>query len=129
MFKLKDYIFVPKDIVILGRKFWFWSHYTDFLGILALLIYYVVLGRIFSLALEPLFFSGFILAIVYWDMDSRVAISLALLCLVIIPVLQILYNNNILFSGEIWSERIAVWAYYFLVIGVVKQIFELKFNK
>jgi len=34
MFKLKDYIFVPGDVLELGKKFWFWQHYTDWLGVL-----------------------------------------------------------------------------------------------
>lgn len=126
MFKLKDHILVPKDILILARSFWRWSHYTDWLGILALGLYIFVFGYLFTLPAEPLFFIGFILAIIYYEMDSRVSIALALVCLVTIPILLSLFNKNILYQGEIWAEQVAVWAYYFLVIGVVRQIFEYR---
>jgi hypothetical protein len=126
IFRLKDYIFVPKDFLDLIKKLWTWSHFTDWMGIIILAVYFFVFGYIFDASPEPLFFIAFILAMIYWSMDSRVSIALALACLVSIPVMQVLYNKNILFQGEIWSEKVAVWAYYFLVIGVVKQIFELK---
>ncbi|MCK5416648.1 hypothetical protein KAI92_04440 [Candidatus Parcubacteria bacterium] len=126
MFKLKNYIFVPKDVFSLSKKAWFWSHYTDWLGVLILFLYAVVFGLLFDVSGEPLFFIGFIIAIIYWRMDSRVSIALALVCLVCIPILLTLFNKDILFKGEIWAEQVAVWAYYFLVIGVVRQIFEYK---
>jgi len=128
MFKLKDYIFVPGDVLELGKKFWFWQHYTDWLGVLLVVLYWLVFGYLWGLPGEPLFFFGFIMAIIYWGMDSRVSIALALLCLVSIPVLLTLFNKNILFQGEMWAEQVAVWAYYFLAIGVVRQIFEYRID-
>ena len=65
---------------------------------------------------------------IYWRVDSSISIVLALVGFVCVPILLILYNKNILFQGEILSERVAVWAYYFLVIGIVKQIFEYLFE-
>ena len=126
MLKIKDYILIPKDILTLGKMFRFWQHYTDWLGILILFLYVLLFGWLFGVPAEPLFFIGFILAIIYWGMDSRVSIAFALACLVCVPILLILYNKNILFQGEIWAEQVAVWAYYFLVIGVVRQIFEYR---
>ena len=115
---------MPKDIPVLGKLFWSWLHYTDFIGVSILGLYFFVFSRLFGAPAEPLIFIGFILAIIYWGMDSRVSIALALACLVIMPILLILFNKDILVNGEIWAEQAAVWAYYFLVIGVVRQIFE-----
>ena len=126
MFKAKDYILNPKDIFEMGKRLWQKSDLADRLGALNLILYALVFGRLFGIALEPLFFIGFIYAIIYFKMDSRVSIALALAGLVIIPILLELNYKNILFLGDIWAERVAVWAYYFLVIGVVKQIFEYR---
>ena len=63
---------------------------------------------------------------IYWHLDSRVVIFLALICMITIPILLALANKNILFYGDAWAETVAVWAYYFLVIGVVRQIFEYR---
>lgn len=117
---------MPRDWLILGRRLWIRSHYSDWLGVLLLAIYTLVFGFFFSLPPEPLFFFGFIIAVIYFSLDSRIAIGLALACLVIVPLLLYLSEEQILFRGEIFAERVAVWAYYFLVIGVVKQIFEYR---
>lgn len=126
MFRIKDYLVTPRDIYELIKRAWKLSHYSDWLGVLLLAIYALVFGLFFSLALEPLFFFGFIIAVIYFSLDSRIAIGLALACLVIVPLLLYLSEEQILFYGEVWAERVAVWAYYFLVIGVVKQIFEYR---
>lgn len=126
MFKIKDYILVPKDFGFFLKKLWQKADYTDFLGIFLLVIYALVFGWFFSVSIEPLFFFGFIIAVIYWRMDSRVSIALALVCLVLTPLCLFLFEKNFLFQGEIWAEKLAVWAYFFLVIGVVKQMFELK---
>ncbi len=66
-----------------------------------------------------LFFFGLLI----WRIDSRLAIGLALACLVAIPLL--LVSASMGFDrGEAWAETVAVWAYLFLVIGVVVQIWE-----
>lgn len=126
MFKIKDYIFLPKDFGFFGKNLWQKSHYTDFLGLFMLFIYVLVFGWFLAVPAEPLFFFGFILAMIYWPLDSRVSIALALVCLVLTPLCLFLFDKNMLFQGEIWAEKLAVWAFYFLVIGVVKQMFELK---
>jgi len=124
MINIKDYILVPKDVGVLAIRFWRRLNYTDWLGVVGIVLYVLVVGWMYGMPGEPLFFIGFILAMIYWQIDSRVSIALALVCLVCIPMLLVLFNKNMLFSGEIWAEQVAVWAYYFLVIGVVRQICE-----
>ncbi|PID52291.1 MAG: hypothetical protein CR972_02340 [Candidatus Moraniibacteriota bacterium] len=71
-----------------------------------------------------IFFWTFFLSLFYWHIDSRVSIGGALACLLAIPVLLIAENNFGYINGGVWAEEVAVWAYFFLVIGVVKQIYE-----
>jgi len=44
-------------------------------------------------------------------------------------VLLSLFNYRILLMGDIWAERVAVWAFYFLSIGVMKQIVEFRVDQ
>ena len=124
--KISSYLLTPRDLFTLLKRFYHWSHYTDFLGLLILLTLASALSYLLLLPPEPIFFLCFIAATIYWHLDSRVSISLALLCLIAIPILLTLYNKNVLLLGDAWAETVAVWAYYFLVIGVVRQIFEYR---
>lgn len=126
MINLKDYIFTFKDFGFFSKKFWKRTHYTDLLGLLSLIMYVFVLGGLYRVSAEPLFFFGFIIAMIYWSLDSRVSIALALVCLVLTPFCLFLFEKNMLFQGEGWAEKLAVWAFYFLVIGVIKQMVELR---
>lgn len=124
MFKIKNYILTPKDLYIIVKGWTKKMIIWDYSGIILILALSFILVYLWALPLEPIIFWLFILAIVYWNLDSRISIGLALACLITIPFLLILFNKNILLAGEDWAEQVAVWAYYFLVIGVVKQIVE-----
>jgi hypothetical protein len=126
MINLKDYLFDHKDLHALYRYVRSRLSMQDWIGILLLVALVAVVNQFYVIQFEAIFFTIFILAIWRWNIDSRLAIGLALVCLVIVPILMMLYNNLYLVEGDIWAERVAVWAYYFLVIGVVKQIFEYR---
>jgi len=86
---------------------------------------------------EGIFFWLFFASLFYWKIDSRVSIGLALAGLVLIMILLALSDAGIAPSWR-WgdnittmhldalAEKVAVWVYFFLVIGVVKQIWEYK---
>ena len=86
---------------------------------------------------EGIFFWLFFVSLFYWKIDSRVSIGLALAGLVLIMILLALSDAGIAPSWR-WgdnittmhldalAEKVAVWVYFFLVIGVVKQIWEFK---
>lgn len=122
--KITEYLFTPKDawkgILYLAKN----ATFRDLLGVLLLPVVFVGVHYIIGWSLEAGIFWMFIVSMWYWRIDSRVAIGAALVCLVIIPLLLTLFRQEIFLTGEYWAERVAVWAYYFLVIGVVRQIFE-----
>ena len=127
-FRASDYVFTPGDAIHFGREFWGTVRRLggrDILGI-ALVSAVVFALRVYAgFGPEALFFWAFALSIFYWRWDARLPIGAALGCLAAIPLLLVLYNQNIVYSGEDWAERVAVWAYYFLVMGVGKQIVDV----
>ncbi|MCK9378674.1 MAG: hypothetical protein M0P97_00835 [Candidatus Moranbacteria bacterium] len=129
MFKLKDYIFMPEDAGNFFRKLFLSvknSTRRDKVG--GAFFFIIALGLFYfaNFTLEGIFFWLFFFVLVFWNLDSRISIGAALVGLVIIPILLALANRNILPVGEAWAEQVAVWVYFFLVIGVVKQIIEFK---
>lgn len=125
MFKLTDYIFTPADVLYAVKKISLWDICAfTLLGVVAVLLFTFT-----EISGEGIFFWLFFISLFCWRIDSRVSIGFALVCLVCIPILLVLFNNDILFLGDVWAEKVAVWAYFFLVIGVVKQIWEFKTEK
>ena len=85
-----------------------------------------LLSFVLHFSAEGVIFWFFALTLFYWKLDSRISIGLALVGLVLIPILLALGNKLILPSGEELAEKVAVWVYYFLVIGIAKQIWEYR---
>ena len=65
-----------------------------------------------------LFLTGlWILSVFHFKFEGRVSISLALGFLILCPFLLI-------FNKETIAEKSAVWAYMFLLVGVIQMIIE-----
>lgn len=122
MFKASDYLITPIDAVHAVRNALTRTTARDVIGTA------ITLGIIggtkyaMGLSIESSLFLAFTFALFYWRKNSRFSFSLALVCLILIPVLLILFTKNILLYGELWADTVAVWAYYFLVIGVLQEI-------
>jgi hypothetical protein len=71
------------------------------------------------------FFWVFLFSMYAWNINSRVSIAGALLFLNIIPILLILKKLSIVNNIDGLTEQITVWVFYFLTIGVTKQIWEM----
>jgi len=74
---------------------------------------------------EAGFFAAVLTAILAWSINGHVPLIAALILLTFVPALQLLYNANIAITADQWAERVAVWAYYMLAIGVIKRAVEL----
>ncbi len=99
-------------------------------GILFILFVIILLSITTNFTSVGIFFSAFIFSFFYWNIDGRFSIGLALLSLIGIVVLKILIIYTDLVPSEKWPETVAVWAYFFLAIGILKQIWEhLKISK
>lgn len=129
MFKIKDYILTPYDFYrgilhLIGeiKK----AGPKDIIGLAVLTILFFIFKYYLAWQTDSSLFMIFWIALFFWNLDSRISIAGALVCLAACPILLILFEKNILLFGEEYAEQSAVWAYYFLVIGVTKQIWEFK---
>ncbi len=118
-FKIRDYIFTPKDAYYLIKR----ADKRTLLGVLLLLGLDIILRNQLGTSYEALGFGSLIFAIVFWDLDSRIVFSLALFYLILIPLILLLPNQTFP-AAQLWAQKSAVWAFYCLVIGVAKQLWE-----
>jgi ABC-type multidrug transport system fused ATPase/permease subunit len=114
-FNTKDFF---KDIMHtygLGIKKAFYFIFKHWLKSLIVIIVFIAVA--FFVSWTAAFFLSFFLAFLIMHLDSRVPIAFALIFLVACPFL-------LLFQYQKWAETTAIYAYYFLVIGVILQIIE-----
>jgi hypothetical protein len=126
--RLSDYLITPKDVWKAFRKlFSVLKKMTvrDVIGVILTIVLMGVLFRNLAYFSEGVFFWPFFFVMLYWDLDSRISIGAALAGLVAIMIASIFANANVAFMQS-WPETIAVWVYFFLVIGVVKQIWDMR---
>lgn len=97
----------------------FKEYFIIFSGVVALADTVFIVLFILGWGMQAAFFWAFTVALFWWRLDSRISIGFALVGLITIPIL-------LTFEYEQWAEQVAVWVYFFLVIGVVKQIWEYK---
>lgn len=131
-FKASDYLIMPKDIFIGIKKFFIVmkkSSWRSLIGLGLVIVLAIIMRVYFDFHIESIVFWLFFFILMFWNLDSRISIVIALGGLVIIPLLLYLGQRDILLTGEDWAENVAVWVYYFLVIGVVKQIWEFQKEK
>lgn len=76
----------------------------------------------FGVSLTNTVFLFILLWVFLFNVDARAPIKAALVCLVLIIVLLLLGKYVESIDADAWSESIAVWVYYFLAIGVLKQV-------
>jgi hypothetical protein len=83
----------------------------------------VILATIIGLASSSLavgqWFVVLYAGVAIWRLPSQVSFGLGLLTLVLVPIFTLL-------GRTILAENYAVYAYYFLVIGVVQAVWELR---
>lgn len=119
-FKATDYLILPSDVFHLIRALL----RMPLIGWMKLLL--LIGGYFFAVhfgadTIDALFVV-FLIAMFAYNIDAKISISLALILLVSI-VLTMLLGPYVEFINETtWPEAIAVWVYYFLAIGVFKQM-------
>ncbi len=118
------YFFLPTDFLLLVWRMlkFAWRNWRQvaIVSIVAILVHYI-----FGAGLEGVVFMGFLATVFAWDLDGRVSIGAGLACLILIVILQVLIQSGVLLLFEESTETVAVWAYYFLCMGVLKQLVDL----
>jgi hypothetical protein len=119
-FKATDYLITPKDIWGLG------NYLLDLTGkqwlYLCLIGAIVFFAHHYDVGATNLVFLGILLWVFLFDVDARVPLKGALVSLLLIIVLVIAGKYSPYIDGDAWSEQVAVWVYFFLSIGVIKQV-------
>ena len=124
-FKIKDYIFTTSEI---GSGI---SHIlrnltdTDIIGEAIIFLLLICVKRYLDWEADSSFFLVFLFALFYWNLDFRISIGLALLCLTACPFVLLLGSISNVSAAENVVEQLATWTYYFLVIGFAKQAWDL----
>lgn len=96
----------------------------DIMNILILTIFFLFTKDYMFWQVDSILLLLFFFSIFYRNIDSRIPIGLALICLTACPILLIMSNNYNFLEGEDWAEQVAVWTYYLLVFGVAKQVWD-----
>jgi len=108
---LKDFVATYQKAIYRGFRFLI----KHWIKSLIILLVFVLLALLVNFTAA--FFWSLFLAFLIMRLDNRIFIAAALICLIICPFL-------LLFKYQLWSEQVAVWAYYFLALGVILQIIE-----
>lgn len=129
MFKAKYYLLTPGDVMA-------WFHYivrhvTRKDIVVAVLLLLTATGALIFLQweLSTIVFLAFLFIVLWWRVDGRIPIVFSLLGLVVCAISLTLHNQDLFSYGDVVAENIAVWVYFLLVIGVVRQAVELKWPK
>jgi hypothetical protein len=116
-----DYFISPRDLAMWGRGL----RLRDAIGLALMLVAALAVGLWLQDPGAGLFAAGLVLAL-WWRVDSRWAFGAALALLVLIPLMQYLYDRNWLYSGSALAGGLAVTVWYLLAIGVVRAVAELR---
>lgn len=122
MFRISDYLITPKDAIFSVRTIASKVSKRDVAGAMLVVILVLIPRYVLGWGTDGSTVLVILFSVFWWRVSSRFAFSLALVCLILIPVLLILFSEHVLPYGEVWADTVAVWAYYFLVIGVLQEI-------
>ena len=121
-FRAMDYFITPRDLSKLLRSLMHISG-RNLLKIFSLGIFCFVL-KYFGISVENGLFVVGLLIVFLWNIDARLPIGSALAMLIAIILVLLVGPHTEFINETTWPEAMAVWVYFFLVIGVAKQIFD-----
>lgn len=123
-FKFTDYVFTLGDLYEVVLSVASNINLRNSVGVSALVLVFILLKGIVGWQTDSSLLVIFVAALFYWDMDFRVSIAFGLVSLISYPFLLFLIDKEVVFLNNNWENRIAVWVYFFLIVGVIKQIRE-----
>ncbi len=104
------------------------SRVRSIFGIVGILALAAILFTQTGLTGISIAFWLFTIGLFIWRGSARIAIGCALVCLLLVVTLlicaQVFGQTSPEGGFRYWAEQAAVWAYLFLVIGVIRQIWE-----
>lgn len=97
------------------------------LGVVLILFSSLLLFIFSSLTSINIFFVVFIISVIIWNISSRIIFSFAFSFLLLVPLVYLIKQIELPTPQDILLNQIANSSYYFLVIGVLKNGYELLF--
>jgi len=122
--RASDYFFTFRDFIDLTKRLLSRSSARGYFGILILICAIFFLWLTSTLRFENIAILLFMIAMLYWRWDSKVPAMLALGCIISLALLLIGYQLDILPFADTAAEYIATWAYYFLILSLIKMTVE-----
>jgi hypothetical protein len=123
---ISEYLFTPKDIWQIIKSFFRFNTKKSIFGLVLLFCAVLFLWLTSTLNFENIFLLLFLFVVFYWNLSWKFSIGIALACFIVIPILFIVYRTQIIPIGEIATEHIAEWAFYFLLIGAIQQFWQYR---
>ncbi|NTV31437.1 hypothetical protein HGA91_05685 [candidate division WWE3 bacterium] len=124
MIKLSEFLLTTQDVRWLFRNITKLRKPFHLVRIFILIAWLLITRFVLLFNYELAIFSSYLLSMILWKIDSRLSIGLGILCLTLIPLCEFLSRINIFIYGDTLSEYLAVYAFYFLSIGVIVQLSE-----
>lgn len=118
--KATDFLITPRDLWKLLQLLFHMS-ILGWVKLLALIGAYFA-ARYFGVGFVDTIFAVFAVAVFAYNLDARIPIVSALIGLGFIVLILIIGPHTQALNETTWPEPIAVWVYYFLAIGVAKQM-------
>lgn len=120
-----DYLLTPYDIWR-GLR-WMYQRIReakryDWIGIVLIIGSAWFLAGNVSLSLSVFVLFG--LVVVYWNIDVRLPSTLAVVCLLLVPIQLFLFSQGMFPFGDTTAEVTATWAFYFLGISGIKLVID-----
>jgi hypothetical protein len=119
-FKATDYLITPHDVWLLVLALFRMSLRDTFKLLLVLCVGFV--AEHYGVGFVDILFIIFLVGVFIYDISARVPISLALGLLILIVLVMLVGPHTEFVNETTWPEPIAVWVYYSLAIGVLKQM-------
>lgn len=128
-FQFTDYIFTPGDLFRGSSRLIKKISWRDLIATTALVLVFIMLKIYLGWQADTAFLLIFAVALLYWNISFKVSASFGLISLIFYPFLLLLSDKGIVFLGDNWENRIAVWVYAFLAIAIASRILEYRKEK
>jgi hypothetical protein len=122
--KVSDYIIRPSDALFVTKKIvQFIARYID--GLIVSIAIYGVSKTLLGLDVPASLFLAGIYISLRWKLRSSLLLVVGIICLSLIPVINFLVAQSVLWVGDTWEDPLAASAYYLLVLAVLGQAMQL----
>ncbi|OGY33278.1 MAG: hypothetical protein A3I08_02790 [Candidatus Andersenbacteria bacterium RIFCSPLOWO2_02_FULL_46_11] len=112
--------YITKSLIWLNNR----SRWHNPLAIPATVFIYLALTKNNIATIETSIFLVLLILVLWWRLDGRLPVAIALIGLVITAIINTYANHYVSPLAEMMAERVAVWVFFLLVIGVARLVWE-----